>query len=100
MPLYDFQCMRCQHLDERFFKIENCPKGTICTQCGFASMKVIIPGHGGYHSETPAWLDDSVRNALQGDDEAPITTRSEYKRALKEKNVEPIERGHRNLRMI
>ena len=100
MPLYDFQCMRCQHLDERFFKIENCPKGTICTQCGFASMKVIIPGHGGYHSETPAWLDDSVRNALQGDDEAPITTRSEYKRALKEKNVEPIETSHRGLRTI
>ena len=91
MPLYDFECLKCEHIDERFFRIESCPKVAICSQCGFASMKIIVLGHGGFHSDTPKWIDDGVRGALQGDDEKPIETRGEYNKALKDKNVEPIE---------
>lgn len=100
MPLYDFECLRCKHRDERIYRIESCPKTVECSQCGGASIKVIVLGHGGFQTDTPTWIDDGLRGALQGDDETPITTRSEYKKALKEKNVEPIERGHRNLRHI
>jgi hypothetical protein len=40
------------------------------------------------HDDHPKWLDDNVRNQIQGDDNAPpIETRSDYERHCKEKGI-------------
>lgn len=100
MPIYDFQCKSCGNIDERFYKMADIPEKTKCSKCGNLAIRVFLPGHGGIQTDEPGWIDESVRGALEGDSEKPIKTRKDLARKLKEIGAEPIEKGHRNLRMI
>jgi len=93
MPLYDYECEDCGIEIEEVFKMDEKPTSIECGGCHSTMYPVMVEGHGGIQTDKPKWIDDSVRGALQGDDEKPIETRTDYNRALKEKNVEPIERG-------
>ena len=94
MPLYDYecQCKDCGHIDERFYRMSAIPKKTKCSRCGGLSIRIFIPGHGGIQTETPTWIDESVRGSLEGDNEKPIKTRKDLARKLKEIKAEPIEK--------
>jgi len=100
MALYDYECQECGNIDERFFRMSNIPKKTRCSLCGSPAIRIFLPGHGGIQTDTPTWIDESVRGALEGDNERPIRTRKDLAQKLKEIGAEPIEKGHRNLRMI
>lgn len=101
-PLYDYECQNksCGNIDERFYRMSNIPKKTKCSRCGGLATRIFLPGHGGIQTDTPKWLDESVRGALEGDNEKPIRTRKDLAQKLKEIGAEPVEKGHRNLRMI
>ena len=100
MPLYDYLCEDCGHKEEIILKVADLTDKIECPLCYSTMDRVIVLGHGGFQTEHPTWIDDDLRGALQGDDEAPIRNRTDYNRALKAKNVEPIERGHHGRRMI
>jgi putative FmdB family regulatory protein len=97
MPLYDYECSKCDNVQEEFFKVKDKPLWVRCKKCGNMAAPVIMVGHGGIFREEPVWLDDGVRTALQDTDrvalglEKPIETRSEYKRYLKENGISPKE---------
>ena len=110
MPLYDFECIKCHHIQAIFFKMDECPDMITCSECKIIceitrlntsiAKKIIVLGHGGIQTDTPKWINDELRGCIQGDDEVPIRTREDLARAVKEKNIEPIEKGHRGFRMI
>ena len=110
MPLYDFECTECDHVQELVFKVDECPDMISCSNCRIISeinghnisiaKKIIAFGHGGFQTETPKWIDDGVRGVLQDEAEKPIETRKELADALKRRNAEPIETSHKGLRMI
>lgn len=86
MPLYVFECS-CGNKQEEVFKINNCPKEIFCV-CGKKAKKIIVAG-GGIQCDSindVSWLSSALDN-LQPDGERRLTSRSEYKRYLKEKNI-------------
>jgi putative FmdB family regulatory protein len=44
MPLYDFECPRCQHRFEAFLKMQDSPDTLVCPQCGADKpQKLVTP---------------------------------------------------------
>ena len=86
-PRYDFQC-DCGKITEEFFHIEECPDLVKC-DCGKKAKKILSASGGIQTDSDVAWLPSAVK-VLQPDHERPITTRSEFKRYLKENRIEPI----------
>jgi len=90
MPIHEFECPDCQNIDERIYMKYESPKFEPCTQCGGKSKKIISTGY--IHTDTPTWLDQNVRNAVQGDDERPIQNRKDLAGVMAKKKIEPIEK--------
>ena len=89
MPLYEFECERCQAKFEVFDKIETCPKELPCPDCGGKSVKVLAR-RGAVLSDTPSWLDRHVQGALLDIDSRnfrPIETKSQLNRYLKQNGL-------------
>ena len=89
MALFDFECVNCGFIEERVYKIEECPDDHVCPSCHGLSVKIISLGHGGIRCDSAVdvpWLASAV-NSLQPDHEQPITTRGEYNRYLKDNNI-------------
>ena len=88
-PLYDFQCPFCGKKQEHFFHIDDCPEIIEC-DCGKKALKILSVGHGGIQTDNNVtWLPSAIKT-LQPDYERPLQTRSQYKKYLKEKGLEPI----------
>jgi len=86
MPIYEYECDHCHKISE---DIQNVNKKKKMIRCPCGHMAIgIISQHGAVHPDGDVlWL-DSARKTLQPDYERPITTRSEYKRYLKEHHLE------------
>jgi len=110
MPLYDFECIECNHVQEKIYKTDDCPDMIPCSNCKVISeinghnisiaKKIIAHGHGGIQTDNPSWINDEVRGSLQDESERPIETRKDLDAALKRRGAEPIETSHTGLRMI
>ena len=98
MPIYEYECQSCDNIDELIEINYNSSKTKKCSECGGKSKRIISTG--AVHTDTPAWINDDLRGGIQGDDEKPIRTRKDLADVVAEKKIEPIEKGHRNLRMI
>lgn len=91
--LYDYECAKCNHQEERTYSIINFPDAIPCPKCDGIAKKIIVLGHGGVQKESPAWLDDGVRAALQDTDrvraglDKPIETRKELNDHLKKEGL-------------
>lgn len=96
MPLYDYKCPVCGEITELFSKIRDMLDIIDCPACGDIAWRIISVGHGGIQGDEPVWLDDSVRGALQDEDEVRlgreprIETRSDYKRHLRDRGIAEI----------
>jgi len=90
VPIYEFQCVKCQNIDERLYVGFDSKKIEPCTKCGGKAKKIISTG--AIHTDTPTWLDQSVRDAVQGDNERPIQNRKDLSNVMRSKKIEPIER--------
>jgi putative FmdB family regulatory protein len=95
VPIYEYQCIKCGNITERYYKVDDIQDLVECSKCRHVSVRIISPFV--FHSQTPLWLDDSVRGALQDEDaikygrEKPIETRDEYEKHLKNKGFVPLE---------
>lgn len=98
MPIYEYQCLKCGNIDELIEIKYNSSKLNQCSECGGKSKRIISAGF--IHTETPTWINDDLRGSIQGDDEKPIRNRKDLAAVVARKKIEPIEKGHRNLRMI
>lgn len=86
MPTYEYECIDCGNSEEMICSVNSFPDSIRCHVCGAIAQKVINFG-GSILSDTPAWIDQTVRNQIQGDNEKPIETRAEYKKYLREHNI-------------
>lgn len=92
MPLYDYECQGCGNSFERVVPMCDWKKDQLC-ECGFFAKRAFISGHGGMQDDTPRWIDDDLRRALQNVDNpgtVPITTRKQYLKYLKDNNIVPL----------
>jgi len=88
MPIYEFQCSSCGKIQEKIFKINECPQSITCDSCRNQSKKVVC--FGAVQGDTPSWLDDGVQGALVDIDSRrfrPIETRSQLKKVMKERGI-------------
>jgi putative FmdB family regulatory protein len=91
MPLYDYECLDCGAEFELLFPMKKWKVAPLCPNCNGKSKKILKPGHGGIQTDTPVWIDNSVRAQLQDSDipEKPIETRAELKRVLEKNSLQP-----------
>ena len=99
-PIYEYECTNenCGTIDELIEINYNSSKFKKCSECGGRSKRIISAG--AIHTDTPTWIDNDLRGSIQGDDERPIVNRKDLAEVVAKKKIEPIEKGHRNLRMI
>jgi putative FmdB family regulatory protein len=86
MPVYEFMCDSCGKVTERIFKIEDCPDAGGCPHCDGTARRVLSSRYA-ILSDTPAWLNDQVREVLQKDGEPPIETRKQHDDYLKRNGI-------------
>lgn len=86
MPVYEFRCDDCHQIVERYFKMDQCPDAGGCPVCTGTARK-ILPMSYGIKSDTPAWLNDQVRDVLQKDGEPPIETRKQHDDYLRKNGI-------------
>lgn len=86
MPLYDFRCMECGWIQEDYALMNDSDPRAECRACGGMCEK-IISFQGGFKTDHPAWLNNQVRAALQGEGEKPIETRKEHDQYLKDNGI-------------
>lgn len=85
MPLYSYKCLSCGNEFDEICKVKDRKQYASCPICGGKGDRIIVSGHGGVQTDTPAWIDNEVRVCLG----EPVQTRTELNRVLKEKNLEP-----------
>ena len=49
MPIYEFECIPCKHVFERFMKVDEDQEGLTCPKCGAMNLKKLI-GRTSFHS--------------------------------------------------
>jgi len=98
MPIYEYQCFNCGNIDELIEINYNSSKSKECSECGGKSKRIISAG--AVFTDTPNWINDELRGSIQGDDERPIVNRKDLAEVVAKKKIEPIEKGHGNLRMV
>ena len=99
VPIYEYQCLECQNIVERIYlNYKDVQWFEICNKCGGRARKIISAG--AIHTDEPTWINNELRGSIQGDNEKPIRNRKDLAEVVAKKKIEPIEKGHRNLRMI
>lgn len=85
MPTYEYRCETCAKEFEVVCPMSAHTTRTRCPRCGADAQqffsKVVT------HDDHPVWLNDNVRNQIQGDNEKPLETRSEYRRYCDAKGI-------------
>jgi putative FmdB family regulatory protein len=88
VPIYEYKCGRCRKVTELICNVNACQDRIKCS-CGKTAKK-ILNRSGAVHTDGDVkWL-ESARMTLQPDKEKPITTRGEWKRYLKNHQLECI----------
>ena len=102
MPIYDFECRKCGHIQEVFTSMSNCNRSVVCIQCGGRSKHIITMS--GVHlgnEDAQGWV-KSVLEVVDKDNKAPHVqnfikdpTRKNYKAWMKGEGLRPLEPGER-----
>jgi len=95
MPIYEYQCEQCCHVQDAVLKISELETAhVICDECK-GDCKRIISKSGATHGDEAAWLASTTETLKGGASEAeiyhnPVASRTEYKKLCKEKGFTPI----------
>jgi putative FmdB family regulatory protein len=85
MPIYEYQC-RCGNLIEKFHKPRRVPNKARCS-CGWQAKRVLSLGAIQCDSVNDVkWL-PSASQVMQKHGEAPLRSRGEYNKYLKDNNI-------------
>lgn len=91
MPIYQYECRTCKTITEKIHRADSIPKKVRCSKPGCGRMaRRIIPQNGAIQCDSVndvKWL-PSACQVLQKHGERPLTSRTEYKRYLKENHLE------------
>lgn len=89
MPTYEFQCGNddCKAVTEEFHRMAEAPEGILCPKCWSVAPRILSAC--AVHSDSPSWIDQGLRDHIQGDGEKPIETRGELDSYCKERNIVP-----------
>ena len=89
MPTYEFQCANddCRVITEEVHSMKDVPNCILCPKCWSVAPRILSLC--AVHSDSPAWIDQGLRDHIQGDGEPPITTRGELDAYCKAKNIQP-----------
>lgn len=88
MPLYQYECRECGKKQEVFWTIAGRVNEVDCDQCSGKARRVMAIG-GVIGDDMPPWMRHSeTLGCLQcSGEKRKITTRSEYKKFLKERGI-------------
>ena len=85
MPTYEYRCETCAKEFEVVCPMSAHMSRVRCQSCGGNAdqffSKVVT------HDDHPLWLNDNVRNQIQGDNEPPIETRKDYTQYCNERGI-------------
>lgn len=93
MPLYSYECQTCGKEMDKVYPIENCPRVIECIHCRREAKKVLTIGHGGIQTDGGVtWLPSACETLQTPRErkERPITSRTEWKKTMKDKGLIPI----------
>jgi len=86
-PVYEYECKECNNKFDMYFPLREFDVVPECPDCGGSGKKIITVG--GVQGDSPAWLNDPIlQENLQGDNSRPIETRQEFKKYLKDNNLQ------------
>lgn len=85
MPTYEYRCETCTKEFEIVCPISAHLSRTRCPNCGGEAYQFF--SRVATHDDHPVWLDNNVRDQLQGENEKPIETRSEYIRYCRDRGI-------------
>lgn len=89
MPTYEYECTRCGYEFEVICPVKDYAVTLTCPSCEMNTAKLLI-SKGFTHGDQPSWINQDLRDSIQGDGEKPLETRKEYNDYLKEKNIAKI----------
>lgn len=85
MPTYEYRCETCTHEFEIVCPMSAHMARTRCPSCGGDAYQFFSKI--ATHDDHPGWLNDNVRTQIQGENEKPIESRSEYRRYCDQKGI-------------
>ena len=85
MPTYEYRCETCANEFEIVCPMSAHMTRVRCENCGGDAIQFFSKVT--THDDHPLWLNDNVRNQIQGEHEPRIETRSEYKRYCDAKGI-------------
>lgn len=88
MPIYEYFCQNCKTTHERVFKMAEFPQEIEC-ECGKRAKKILSSSGAVFTDNDVKWL-ESASKVLVRHHERPITTRTEYRKYLKDNKLAPI----------
>ena len=88
MPIYEHYCHECDTITEKVCKIDERKQFVSCHKCGSHAER-IISSSGGIQRDEPTWLESAVDNLVPDGAHKP-ESRTEFKRYLREHNVEQV----------
>jgi putative FmdB family regulatory protein len=68
MPVYEYQCSACKHIEEAFQKISDAPL-TVCPKCQGALSKIV--SHSSFHLKGSGWYVTDYGGTKTGSDKNP-----------------------------
>lgn len=94
MPIYDYQCTKCETIDERFAGVDE--KTLPCKCCGELARRVYLKLSTTH--DAPSWLKDTLEvvdkeGGPHCQEFLKRPTRSNYKKWMKGEGIRPMDHG-------
>lgn len=92
MPRHDYTCVNCGNKEERFVPLDKLEEMQFCS-CGM-ELRREFPIIGATHGDETSWIESTTEFIKDGEPETlrydPVKSRTELKKLLKEKGLEPV----------
>ena len=92
MPTYEYFCPACENIFEVVAPVSAHTTRSNCLKCGSMCNQTFT--RVAVHDDHPLWLNSDVRNQICGDNDPPVTSRSDYNRVMKKKGYVEVDRKY------
>lgn len=96
MPAYDYKCPECGNIEEKILSINQLDIQWFACEWHTIPVKMnrIISSSGATHGDEAPWIESTTEFIKDGEPETlrydPVKSRTEFKKLLKEKGLEPV----------
>lgn len=92
MPTYDFECKKCDTVEEKVIPLKDYDELQSCDKCK-SKLERLFPMVGSTHGDEAPWLNSTTEFLKDGEPGVihrhPVASRTEYNQLLKQKGLEP-----------